>query len=137
VGKRFQDYVTRAHDQYSVEYIRSRPSKIVEDEETGNPVIYYEDTVSQTVKKMEYDMVVLCQALVPSASHQELSKVLGVGLDGCGFITVPDKLFNPVDTDKEGIFACGFCQSPQDIPDSVVQASGCAARVAEYLAEGN
>ena len=137
VGKRFQDYVTRAHEQYDVEYIRSRPSKIVEDEETGNPVIYYEDTVSQTVKKMEFDMVVLCQALVPSASHQELAKVLGVGLDGYGFITVPDKLFNPVDTDKEGIFACGFCQSPQDIPDSVVQASGCAARVAEYLAEVN
>jgi len=135
VGKRFQDYVTRAHDQYNVEYVRSRPSKIVEDEETGNPVIYYEDTVSQTVKKKEFEMVVLCQALIPSVSHQELAKVLGVSLDSCGFITVPDKLFNPVDTDKEGIFACGFCQSPQDIPDSVVQASGCAARVAEYLAE--
>ncbi len=135
VGKRFQDYVTRAHDQYNVEYIRSRPSKIVEDEETGNPVIYYEDTVSQTVKKKEFEMVVLCQALVPSVSHQELAGVLGVSLDSCGFITVPDKLFNPVDTDREGIFACGFCQSPQDIPDSVVQASGCAARVAEYLAE--
>ncbi|MBT3362925.1 MAG: CoB--CoM heterodisulfide reductase iron-sulfur subunit A family protein [Chloroflexi bacterium] len=135
VGKRFQEYVQRAHAQYDVEYIRSRPSKIMEDEETKNPVIYYDDTVERKVKQMEVDMVVLCQALVPSASHKDISDILGVGLDGCGFINVPDKLFNPMDTDKDGIFACGFCQSPQDIPDSVIQASGCAARVAEYLAE--
>jgi heterodisulfide reductase subunit A len=42
-------------------------------------------------------------------------------------------LFRPVDTHVAGVFACGFCQSPQDIPDSVIQSSGAAARVAELL----
>lgn len=134
VGKKFQEYVTRAHDQYGVTYIRSRPSKIVVDEETKNPVILYEETTSQKVKQMEVDMVVLCQALVPSYSHNNVANILGVALDNSGFISIPDTLLHPVDTEKDGVFACGFCQSPQDIPDSVIQASGCAARVAEYLA---
>jgi heterodisulfide reductase subunit A len=42
-------------------------------------------------------------------------------------------LLRPVDTSVSGIFACGYCQSPQDIPESVAQASGVAARVAELL----
>jgi heterodisulfide reductase subunit A-like polyferredoxin len=36
-----------------------------------------------------------------------------------------------MDTTVTGIFACGCCLGPQDIPDSVIQASGVAARVAE------
>ena len=137
VGKRFQEYVVRAREQYSVDYIRSRPGKIVEEEQTFNPIIWYEETVSRELKRMEVDMVVLCQALVPSGSHQEIASVLGISLDDYGFIGIPDKLFHPVDTEIPGIFACGFCQSPQDIPDSVVQASGVAARVAEFLAGGD
>jgi len=137
VGKRFQEYVTRAKEQYNVSYIRSRPSKIVEDEQTSNPIIWYEETVSRKVKRMEVDMVVLCQALVPSRSHQEIAMVLGISLDDYGFIGIQDKLFHPVDTEIPGILACGFCQSPQDIPDSIVQASGVAARVAELLAGGD
>lgn len=137
VGKKFQEYIKRAHDQYGVTYIRSRPSKIVQDEDTKNPVIFYEETTSREVKKMEVDLVVLCQALVPSTKDDHLTKILNVGLNTCGFVHIPDTLFHPVDTEKEGIFACGFCQSPQDIPDSVVQASGCAARVAEYIAGAN
>ncbi|MFC2010789.1 FAD-dependent oxidoreductase [Chloroflexota bacterium] len=137
VGKRFQEYVTRAGEQYSVDYIRSRPGKIVEEEQTLNPVIWYEETATRQLKQMEVDMVVLCQALVPSGSHKEIASVLGVSLDDYGFIDIPDNISHPVDTDIPGIFACGFCQSPQDIPDSVVQASGVAARVAEFLAGGD
>ncbi|MCX6013616.1 MAG: CoB--CoM heterodisulfide reductase iron-sulfur subunit A family protein [Chloroflexi bacterium] len=136
VGKKFQEYITRAHNQYKVEYIRSRPSKVVENEETQNPIVWYEETVSQQVKNMEVGMVVLCQALVPSKSNVEVAGLLGIGVDTSGFIDIPDRLFHPVDTQKSGIFAAGFCQSPQDIPDSVVQSSGVAARVAEYLAGG-
>jgi len=50
-------------------------------------------------------------------------------LDSVGYI-VPSKFTM---TSVPGVFACGYCQSPQDIPDSVTQASGTAARVAELL----
>jgi heterodisulfide reductase subunit A len=77
----------------------------------------------------------LCQALVPHSVHAEITEKLGLMLDESGFIAIQDRLIRPVDTTVPGIFACGFCQAPQDIPDSVVQASATAARVAEILAE--
>ncbi len=77
--------------------------------------------------------MVLCQALIPHGSHREIAEKLGLELDEAGFVDIPDKLSRPVDTTVPGVFACGFCQAPQDIPDSVIQASGVAARVAEIL----
>ena len=85
---------------------------------------------------MEAGLVVLCQALIPHASHGEIAEKLGLELDDAGFVEIPDKLSHPVDTNVPGVFACGFCQAPQDIPDSVVQSSGVAARVAELLSGG-
>ena len=136
VGKRFQEYVTRAKQEYNVTYIRSRPSKITEDPETANPVIWYEDTTTRKIDRMEVDMVVLCQALIPSNGHKDIGDILGLSLSEYGFVYIPDRLFHPVDTEVSGIFACGFCQSPQDIPDSVVQASAAAARAAEFITKG-
>jgi heterodisulfide reductase subunit A2 len=39
-----------------------------------------------------------------------------------------------VDTNVAGIYVCGYCQGPKDIPESVAQASGAAARAAETIA---
>lgn len=140
VGKQFQDYVIRAREEYDVSYIRSRPGKILVDEGTGNPIVCFDETVHgeagdpvRRVASMEVDLVVLCQALVPHRVGGGLEERLGLELDESGFIAVEDRLVSAVDTSVRGILACGFCQSPQDIPDSVVQASAAAARVAELL----
>jgi heterodisulfide reductase subunit A-like polyferredoxin len=135
VGKRFQEYITRARSQYGVSFIRSRPGRITENAGTRNPVVWYEDTASQQIRKKEVDLVVLSQALVPYESNQEIADVLGVELDDYGFFQSKEKLVRPVDTSIPGIFGCGYCQSPQDIPDSVIQASAAAARAAEFLTE--
>jgi heterodisulfide reductase subunit A len=95
--------------------------------------VRYEDTTARQVHEMEVNLVVLCQALVPRHGQQEIAKVLGITLDEHGFVHTPERLLHPVDTSVPGIYACGYCHSPQDIPDSVVQASGAAARVAELL----
>jgi homotetrameric NADPH-dependent glutamate synthase len=133
VGKKFQEYIIRAEQEYSVTYIRSRPSKITENPDNGNPVLWYEETTTRTRTSMEVDMVILCQAMVASDHQKEVSELFNLSLNNYQFIHIPDRLFHPVDTEVPGIFACGFCQAPQDIPDSVVQASAAAARAAEYL----
>lgn len=137
VGKGFQDYVRRASKEYSVEYVRSRPGRITENEETRNPIIHYEDTTTRELKSREFDMVILSQALSPSETNQTVAAKLGVELDDLGFVFTPQTLVNPFATTRDGIFACGFCQSPMDVPDSVVRASGAASKVAETLAEGH
>jgi len=140
VGKQFQEYIIRAKEQYHVSYIRSRPGKITVDEQSGNPIVWYDETVFseagdsvRRVASKEVELVILCQALVPRGVHREIAEKLGLEMDESGFLAVRDRLECPVDTSVPGIFACGFCQSPQDIPDSVVQASAAAARVAELL----
>jgi heterodisulfide reductase subunit A len=132
-GKRFQEYIARARDEYQVSYIRGRPGSISEDPATGDLIVRYEDTTARKLREMAVDLVVLCQALVPRAGQREMAELLGIELDVHGFVRIPERLSRPVDTSVPGIFACGYCQSPQDIPDSVAQASGVAARVAEVV----
>ena len=136
VGKRFQEYVARAKKDYNATYIRGRPGRIEVNPENDNPIIWYEETTSGEIKSFEAELVVLAQAMVPQIT-QDLAKILGIELDENGFVKVPDKLIQPLDTTKPGIFACGYVHSPRDIPDSVTQASGAAGRAAEAIAGGN
>ncbi len=144
VGKQFQEYVSRAREEYGVCYLRSRPGKITVNSETGDPLVWYDETVyseagdpQRRVTSMEVDLAVLCQALVPHSVHEEMASKMGLELDESGFVAIENRLVRPVDTSVPGVFACGFCQAPQDIPDSVVQASAAAARVAEVLSPGS
>ena len=135
VGKRFQEYIARARDEYNVTYVRGRPARI-DVAENGNPIIWYEDTTTRETKTFETELVILSQALVPSVGVRELAARLGITLDEYGFVEIPDRLSHPLDSSRAGIFACGYAHSPRDIPDSAVQASGSAARAAEVLAGG-
>ena len=131
-GKTFQEYIARAEQEYSVSYVRSRPAFVTEEEDTRDVRVVYEDTTSRETKTEIFDMVVLCQALVP-AGTDALARGLGVELDDHGFIQTPDPLAAPVDTSRAGVLAVGFVSGPQDIPESVVQASAAAGRAAELL----
>jgi heterodisulfide reductase subunit A-like polyferredoxin len=135
VGKRFQEYIARAKKEYNVTYIRARPGRIEVNPENDNPIIWYEETTSGAIKSFEAELVVLAQAMVPQIT-KELAEILGIELDEDGFVKTPDKLMQPLDTTREGVFACGYVHSPRDIPDSVTQASGAAGRAAEAIAGG-
>lgn len=132
-GKGFQEFVNRAMHDWSVNYIRGRPSEIKEDPKIGDLVIWYEDPTDRKVKTMLVNLVVLCTALVPRPDNKELANVLRVKLDEYGFFKARDPLRAPVDTTVPGIFVCGYCQGPKDISESVAQASGAAGRVAEVI----
>ena len=134
-GKGFQEFVNRARDEWSVKYIRSRPGEIREDPRTKSLAIWYDDTLTREIKTLaDVDLVVLCPALTPRESNKKLAEITGVELDDCGFFKVTHPFLAPVDSTVPGIFVCGYCQSPKDIPDSVAQASAAAARASEALA---
>ncbi len=136
-GKNFQTYVARAKDQYSVSYVRARPGFVEEVEGTGDVRVVYEDTELRKKTDEVFDLVVLCQAMIPSEGSTQLAETLGIELDEHGFISTPSPLAAPVDTTRPGLLAIGYAASPQDIPDSVVQASAAAGRVAELLRRGS
>jgi heterodisulfide reductase subunit A len=131
-GKGFREYIERAKREYGVEYIRSRVAKIEEGED-GRMVFHYEDTASSRPQQMKVDLAVLATSLIPGPGVAALAEVLNLELDEYGFFETNP--FSPTDTTREGIFTCGCCRAPVDIPQAVAQASGAAARAAQYVAE--
>jgi heterodisulfide reductase subunit A len=136
VGKGFQEFVDKAKKQYDVNYIKAHPGGIAEDPITKSLQIYYEDIKTGEMKKLCTDMVVLCPALIPKKDNKKIAEAMGLELDDYGFFKSKDQLIAPVDTNIPGVYICGYCQSPKDIPESVAQASGAAARAAETIACG-
>lgn len=130
IGKGFQRYVTRAEDEYGIKYIRGRVAKITEDLD-GEPIVWYEETLGDTVGKMKVDIAVLATSFVPRRGTEEFARILGVELDEYGFFKTSPHA--PFDSTREGILVCGCCREPVDIPDSVAQASGTAAKAAEII----
>jgi len=133
-GKGFQDFINRAKEHWGVEYVRGRPGVIIEDPRTKDLIIRCEHTINREVRELKVDLVVLCPALIPVETNKILSKDLGIKLDESGFFKAKDSMLAPVDTNVPGVFICGYCQGPKDIPESVAQASGAAARAAEVIA---
>ncbi|MCS4541231.1 MAG: CoB--CoM heterodisulfide reductase iron-sulfur subunit A family protein [Euryarchaeota archaeon] len=134
-GKAFQEYVQRARDEYGINYIRARVSDIQEDTKTNNLIIKYIDTVTSEYKKFEADMVVLSCGLVKQNNAEKLAQILNTELDENGFFKEKDLKTAPMDTAIPGIYICGTAQGPKDIPDSVAQGSGAAARAVIPIAE--
>jgi len=97
-------------------------------------LIKYEDTLTGEMNNLQVDLVVLCTALVPPQGNRSLAEILGVKVDEYGFFEVQHQLQTPLDATAPGIFLCGCCQGPKDIPDSIAQAKGAAARAAEFIA---
>ena len=131
-GKNFYEYTQRAQDEYGVKYFQTKISKIEEDSETKDLIIHYEDLKTSEFKDFRANLVVIATPLVPSTGTKELAKILDIKLDPYGFFK-EKSYFNKASSSKEGIFLCGFCQGPMDIPETVADASGVASQVATLL----
>ncbi|MBC7081189.1 MAG: CoB--CoM heterodisulfide reductase iron-sulfur subunit A family protein [Thermoplasmatales archaeon] len=126
-SKRFYEYSKRGEKDYKITYIHARPGEIIEDKNTKNLIIYYEDENEGKVKELEVEMVILATPIMPSDTNSEISKILGIELDEHGFIKT-----NGVETTRKGIYAAGCCCAPKDITESVYQASAAACRAGEW-----
>ncbi len=131
-GKGFREYVARAGREYGVHYVRSRVARI-EDDESHNPIIRYEDAETSRPAQMTVDLAVLATSLIPRPDTAQLAQTLRIEVDQYSFLKTDP--FAPVDTTRPGIFAAGCCRGPFDIPESVMQASAAAARAARVIGD--
>ena len=53
-----------------------------------------------------------------------------------GFLSLKDIHLDPVSSSIEGVFIAGSAEGPKDIPDTVAQASGAAAKASIPLSQG-
>lgn len=131
-GKNFYEYTQRAQDEYGVKYFNSKISKIVEDPETKDLIIHYEDLNDGKFNDLRANLVILATPLVPSEDSEKVAKILGINIDKYKFFK-EKTLYDKLSSEREGIFLCGFCQGPLDIPETVADASGVANKVSTLL----
>ncbi len=132
--KGYEEFYSRAREM-DVNFIRGRVSKVLETPDTKNLIIRAEDTLLGEPIQLEAEMVVLATAAVPSSDAGEVSRILNITRGNDGFFMESHPKLKPIDTPVDGIFLAGACQGPKDIPYSVSQGSGTAARAATILSK--
>ena len=131
-GKDFEKYYNRARDEAGVRFVKSKVTHIVPDAETGMNRIRYLNEQGLKVEE-DFDIVVLSVGLGATAEGRALAEKLGLKLDHYNFLSTGS--FKPVETNRPGVFVCGACQAPKDIPSSVVDSSAAAGVAGSFLSE--
>jgi len=134
-GKGFEEFYKRSQEKYGIKFIRGRPGMVLENPDE-TLTVRSEDSLLGKVTEYNYDMVVLAAGLVPPTGAEELRRTIGLSKSADGFLMEAHPKLRPVDTLTEGVFIAGVAQGPKDIPDSVAQASGAAARAAIPMVKG-
>jgi heterodisulfide reductase subunit A len=133
-GKGYDEFYRRARD-LDINFVAGLPSDIRSD---VNGSLYFDVYDRGTNKLLEIrpDLVVLANGLVPNGDLGKISALFHVSRSADGFLLEAHPKLRPLESVMAGIFLAGVCQGPKDIPDTVAQASGAAAKVIDLLASG-
>lgn len=128
-GKESERYFESAK-QEGIHFVRALPHTIEPGRDGTGVRIRYVDEDTQ-VFTQSFDMVVLSIGLEAPQDAEKLGSLFQVDLDRNRFAKT--SCFQPVESNRKGIFVIGAFQSPKAIPRTVVQASAAAADAARLL----
>ena len=129
-GKYYEEFYNRVK-RLDVNFVNGNLEQVVRLND-GSFVIQYRDAKDNKTT-MTGDMVVLSTGMIPSKGTKQLADTLGIDVDKFGFFAEVDTKVASVTTKKPGIYMCGACHAPKDIPETVAQASAAAAMASLYL----
>jgi heterodisulfide reductase subunit A len=128
-GKEFDDYYTRAQEEHKIGFTRCRVAEIREIPETKNLIVKYVE--DGEAKEEEFNMVVLGTGFKPPEDVVEFSEKMGIDLNKYNFCATD--VFSPLESSRPGVYVSGVFNGPKDIPDTVAQASGAAAKASSII----
>jgi len=138
-GKGYEEFYKRCQEEGTT-FIRGKVAEItnraIRPEEEGKLIAIAEDTLLGSLLRVPVDMVVLCAAMEARQDANEVGRIFGVNLGADGFFLEEHPKLGPLNTATDGVFLAGACQSPKDIPDTVAQASGAAAKSLSLATRG-
>jgi len=129
VGKEFEDYVKRAEGEYGIKMHRGTRVASVDETEGNNLLLHYSD--GNNILAEEFDLVVLSAGFQPPAKAKTLADRLGIKLNEFGFCLTD--IYSPLETTRKGIYVTGAFSAPKDIPTTVAEASGAAAKAGAHV----
>jgi len=132
-GKGYEEFYNRIMNE-GVHFIRGKGTEVVERD--GQLLVRTEDTLLGKFREVPVDMVVLMAACKAGSDTEKLAQTLSVQRSGDGFFLEAHPKLEPLKTATDGIFLCGACQGPKDIPDSVAQGAGAASEALSLISAG-
>ena len=126
-GKNFDEFYRRAVEQYGVHYIKGMVGKVVPQSD-GSLDVQGSDLILNRQVHIKADMVVLAASIEADKSARPLATILTTSMDNNDFFLEAHAKLRPVESPTAGIFLAGCCQGPKDIPETVAQSSGAAAK---------
>ncbi len=126
-GRGYEEFVQTAMEEHDVLYLRGKAAKVFQ--ENGKVTVWGVDTLTGQNVEVQADLVVLATATVPADGSVELGQTIRSGVDEHGFFSEAHPKLRPVESITAGIFLAGAAHFPKDIPETVAQASGAAAKV--------
>ncbi len=138
-GKSYDEFYQRNLEE-GVLFVRGRVAEVTDAArlpgEEGKLIIQAEDTLIGKQRRIPVDMVVLSTGLEPREDNKAVAKLFGISCSNDGFFIERHVKLDPVATMTEGVFIAGCAVGPKDIPSSVAQGSAVAARVYQYIQQG-
>ena len=126
-GKNFDEFYRRAVEQYGVHYIKGMVGKVTPQSD-GTLEVQGSDLILNKQVHIKADMVVLAASIEADKSARPLATMLTTSMDNNDFFLEAHAKLRPVESPTAGIFLAGCCQGPKDIPETVAQSSGAAAK---------
>ena len=126
-GKLFDEFYRRAVEQYGVHYIKGQVGKVTPLSD-GTLDVQGSDLILNKQVHIKADMVVLAASIEADKSARPLATMLTTSMDNNNFFLEAHAKLRPVESPTAGIFLAGCCQGPKDIPETVAQSSGAAAK---------
>jgi len=120
---RFEDFYAKVKANPNVKFIKSKVARIVEDENTGNPILHGVDTEGYHRYANEHDLVVLAIGMEPSVPAVEVPAQ--VMADSSGFIQL--------DEANGAIFPAGCASNALDVNRAVQSATASALRAIQVV----
>jgi heterodisulfide reductase subunit A len=130
-GKGFEELYLRAQ-KAGVRFVKGLPGRL-EADDSGRPVIHYDDQQSGRRAQLTVDLAVLAVGLEAPRDMPAFGEA-GPDRDAFGFFQGRHPTLYPLESTLPGVFLAGTCQGPQDISETVCQGSAAAARVMWLLA---
>jgi heterodisulfide reductase subunit A len=138
-GKGYEEFYKRISDE-GVNFIRGKVTQVTDiaqtDEEKGKLVVVCEDTLLGAMVRLPVDMVILSVAVEPREDAKDVAKLFGIEVGADGFFNEKHYKLDTMGTLTDGIFMAGCNQGPKDIPDTVSQAIGAAAKAIALVSHG-
>jgi len=138
-GEGYEEFYRRCQEEGTI-FIRGKVAEITDQaqqpQEAGKLIAVAEDTLLGQRIRVPVDMVILCTAIEARSNTLEVGRIFGVNQGADGFFLEAHPKLGPLDTATDGVFLAGCCQKPMDIPDTVSQASGAAAKALALATRG-